>query len=410
MTRLAPPGTIARVTRTDTRFAGNFVLDPALDFLNHGSFGACPREVLDVQSRLREQLEAEPVRFFVRELEPLLAEARAALGAFVGADPDDLAFVPNATAGVNEVLRSLSFEPADELVVTDHAYNACRNALDFVAARAGARVVVAALPFPLFDSDEIVRAILAVVSPRTRLALVDHVTSPTGLVLPIARLVAELEGRGVRVLVDGAHAPGMLPLDIAGLGASYYTGNCHKWMCAPKGAAFLWVRRELQPEVRPLSISHGASSPRTDTSRFRLEHDWTGTGDPTPVLAIPAAIACLERLLPGGIAALMDSNRQKALAARRVLCDALGVAAPCPASMVGALAAVPLPDGRDAPPPPLFLDPLQEALFERGIEVPIVPFPRAPKRLVRVSAQVYNTPAQYARLANLLVDLTGQGY
>ena len=187
MTRSRDVDTIARVT------CHAFSLDPGIDFLNHGSFGACPREVLAAQARLRDQLEAEPVRFFVRELEPLLAGARAALGAFVGADPDDLAFVPNATAGVNEVLRSLRFDRGDELVTTDHAYNACKNALDFVADRAGARVVVAHVPFPIDDPDEVVGAVVAAVGPRTRLALVDHVTSPTGLVLPIAAIVRALE-------------------------------------------------------------------------------------------------------------------------------------------------------------------------------------------------------------------------
>ncbi len=399
MTRSRDVDTIARVT------CHAFSLDPGIDFLNHGSFGACPREVLAAQARLRDQLEAEPVRFFVRELEPLLAGARAALGAFVGADPDDLAFVPNATAGVNEVLRSLRFDRGDELVTTDHAYNACKNALDFVADRAGARVVVAHVPFPIDDPDEVVGAVVAAVGPRTRLALVDHVTSPTGLVLPIAAIVRALEDRGVRVLVDGAHAPGMLPLDVAGIGASYYTGNCHKWMCAPKGAAFLWVRRDRQSEVRPLSISHGANSPRADVSRFRVEHDWTGTVDPTAVLAIPTAIGFLERLVPGGAAALMVANRDKALAARAVICAAIGARPPCPGSMVGALAAVELPDGREPPTGPLFLDPLQDALFARGIEVPIVPFPRWPRRLVRISAQAYNTMPQYERLAALLVEL-----
>jgi isopenicillin-N epimerase len=382
-----------------------FALDPAIDFLNHGSFGACPREVLAAQAALRERLEAEPVRFFVRELEPMLAEARAALGAFVGADPDDLAFVPNATAGVNEVLRSLRLEPGDELVTTDHAYNACRNALEHVARLAGARVVVATLPWPVRDAEEIVRAVLDATGPRARLALLDHVTSPTALVLPVAPIVSALEARGVRVLVDGAHAPGMLPLDVGALGASYYTGNCHKWMCAPKGAAFLWARRDLQADLRPLVVSHGANSPRTDVSRFRLEHDWTGTSDPTAALALPAAIRFLDRLAPGGARGLMDANRDKALAARDVLCRALGVEPPCPAAMIGSMAAVALPDGREPPAPPLYLDPLQEALYAEGIEVPIVPFPRWPSRLVRVSAQAYNTAPQYERLAERLVAL-----
>jgi isopenicillin-N epimerase len=308
------------------------------------------------------------------------------------------------------VVRALPFRPGDELLTTDHAYAACRNALEFAAARAGARVIAAPVPFPLASAGEVVDAVMARVTPRTRLALLDHVTSPTGLVLPIGSLISALAERGVEVLVDGAHAPGMVPLDLRALGASYYTANCHKWLCAPKGAAFLWVRRDRQADVRPLTISHGASAREPGPARYRVEFDWTGTSDPTAWLSVPAAIAYLGSLLPGGWTALMARNRELALEARRLLCAAAGTPPPCPEEMIGSLASVVLPDGPTTAIGWRRPDPLQARLFDRwGIEVPIVSWPAAPRRLVRVSAQLYNTRAQYVGLARALgEELAGE--
>ncbi len=389
----------------------HWALDPAVTFLNHGSFGACPVTVLAAAQRIRERLEREPVRFMMTELEALLDGAREMVGAFLGAAGDDLAFVPNATAGVSTVLRSLDFARGDELITTDHAYNACRNALEHVAARAGARVVVAALPFPAPGPEAVVEAVLGCVGPRTRLALLDHVTSPTALVLPVDRLVAELSARGVDTLVDAAHAPGMVPLHLDATGAAYTTGNFHKWLCAPKSAAFLHVRRDRQARIVPLATSHGASSPRRDRTRFRLEHDWTGTFDPAPYLCVPEAMAFLESVVPGGVAGWMAGNHAAALRARGVLCEALGVPLPCPDGMIGAMASVVLParrgpvEGAAAGP----FDPLQEALFQRfGIEVPVIPWPARPHRLVRVSTPAYVAPGEVERLAAALVELLGE--
>jgi isopenicillin-N epimerase len=377
-------------------------LDRDVVFLNHGSFGACPSEVLRYQSALRGEMEAEPVRFLSREIDDRLAAARAVLAGFVGAHPDDLAFVVNATSGVNAVLRSRVFAAGDELLVTDHAYNACRNTLNFVAERAGARVVVVTVPFPVGSPGEVVDAVLARVTARTRLALLDHVTSPTGLILPIARLSAALRGRGVDVLVDGAHAPGMLPLDLAALGATYYTGNCHKWLCAPKGSAFLWTRRDRQLDVRPLTISHGASAVWPGRSRFRLEFDWTGTTDPTAWLTVPRALEYLGGLLPGGWPVLMARNHALAVEARRLLCETLDTPPPCPDDMIGSLASLRLPDG-DGEARWRRTDPLQRRLFEAwGIEVPVMSWPAAPRRLIRVSAQLYNRREHYEHLARAL--------
>jgi isopenicillin-N epimerase len=391
------------MTPVDRPLAARWPLDPSIDFLNHGSFGACPHAVLDRQSALRAEMEAEPVRFLSRELDDRLDAARAALAAFLGADSDDLGFVPNATSGVNAVLRSRDFAAGDELLTTDHAYNACRNALDYVAERTGARVVVVPVPFPVAAPGVIVEAVLARVTPRTRLVLIDHVTSPTGIVLPVAALSAELAARGVEILVDGAHAPGMIPLDLATLGATYYSGNCHKWLCAPKGSAFLWVRRDRHPGVRPLTISHGANRRKPGRSRFRLEFDWTGTSDPTAWLTVPAALECVGGMLPGGWPAVMARNHALAVEARRLLCAAAGTPPVCPDSMLGSLASVILPDGTTSEVVWGRPEPLQTRLFERWrIEVPVMSWPAPPRRLIRISAQLYNSREQFARLAEAL--------
>ena len=385
-----------------------WLLDPQVVFLNHGSFGACPRPVLEFQNELRERMERQPLQFLFRELEGLWDAARAALAAFVGAAAEDVVFVPNATAGVNTVLRSLRFERGDELLVTNHEYNACRNALNFAEEQTGARIVVADVPFPVSGNAEVIESILGHVTEHTRLALFDHVTSQTGLVLPVRELVAALATRGIDSLIDGAHAPGMVPLNLNELGAAYYTGNCHKWLCAPKGAAFLHVRRDRQKLVRPLVISHGANSPRTDRSRFLLEFGWMGTGDPTALLSVPEALRFVGSLLPGGWPAVMQRNRHLALAARKILCDTLRCAPPSPDDLIGSLASVPMPDNlpTEIAEPPLYLDPLQNRLREAfNIEVPIIPWPAAPKRLLRISAQLYNSLPQYQLLAKALDEL-----
>ncbi|MFB2771076.1 aminotransferase class V-fold PLP-dependent enzyme [Pelatocladus sp. BLCC-F211] len=383
-------------------FKNLWSLDPKVTFLNHGSFGACPIAVLSFQQQLRSQLEQEPLRFFTREWEVLLDGAKSKLAAFVGADVEDLVFVPNATTGVNAVLRSLIFHPGDEIITTNHEYNACRNALDFIASRTGAQIVVAQIPFGLDSPQQIVEAVIERVSPQTRLALLDHVTSQTALIFPLQQLVQQLQARGVDTLVDGAHAPGMLPLNLREIGATYYTGNCHKWLCAPKGAAFLYVQRDKQPEIRPLTISHGANSPRTDKSRFQLEFDWMGTDDPTAYMCVPEAIAFLGSLLPGGWDELRQRNHQLALQARQLLCQTLQVLPPCPEEMIGSMAVVPIPTALSNRN---FLS-IRDELFDRfGIQVQIVPWQETPKLLVRISAQIYNTIEEYEYLGKALREL-----
>ncbi|MBD2486887.1 aminotransferase class V-fold PLP-dependent enzyme [Aulosira sp. FACHB-615] len=380
-------------------YQGLWTLDPSVVFLNHGSYGACPKAVLAVQQSLRSQLEQDPVNFFGRKWEPLLDNARSKLAAFIHADIQDLVFVPNATTGVNSVLRSLHFAPDDEILTTNHEYNACRNALNFITSRTGARVVVAQIPLPVESPQQIIAAVLEQVSPKTRLALLDHITSQTGLIFPIAQLVKELQARGVETLIDGAHAPGMIALNMAEIGATYYTGNCHKWLSAPKGAAFLYVRRDKQAEIHPLTISHGANSPRTDKSRFQLEFDWTGTDDPTAYMCVPEAIALMGSLLPGGWVELMQRNHQLVIQARQLLCTTLQVQPPCPAEMIGSMAVVPMPVSL-ANQNHIWLH--DQLLDQFGIQVQVVPWTESPGMLIRISAQIYNTLEQYEYLATAL--------
>jgi isopenicillin-N epimerase len=416
-----------------------WTLDPGIHFLNHGSFGACPRAVLEAQAELRARLERNPVDFMVRQLEPLFDAARAELADFLGADPEELIFVPNATHGIATVLASLRLQPGDELLTTSHVYNAARVALSAFAARAGATVREVELPFPLprperagvrgaVDDDEawaalarqdIVDRVLAAVGPRTRLALLDHVTSPTALILPIERLGPALEARGVPVLVDGAHGPGMLPLALGRLGVSYYTGNLHKWVCAPKGAAFLWARRETHPGLTPLAPSHGLTMPHPDRPRHWLSHDWTGTADFTAYLSVPTALQAMGSLRPGGWPELRAENHAKVVVGRAALLDALrgrpGPGGygdlgdpPAPTAMLGSMATILLPDAPPGLPPsrPGRSAPPTDALFERfGIEVPISWWPRAPRRILRISGQAYVSEADVARLAEVLPEV-----
>jgi len=391
---------------TRSPFAKHFSLDPNVVYLNHGAFGACPLVVQAKQTQIREWLERNPVHFFLRELERMLDETRSVLGPFIGARPEDLAFVPNATAGVNTVLASLDLEPGAEIIINDHTYPACRNTVQYWAARRSHQVRIAKIPFPCASAEELSQAILAQVTERTRLVLIDHITSPSGLIMPIESLVRTLHDRGIDTLVDGAHGPGMLPLALEQLGAAYYTGNLHKWCCAPKGAAFLWVRRDRQALIHPLVISHGWAAPRTDRPRFLLEFDWPGSFDPSAVLSIPTALAFLEGLFEGEFPALYAYNHALALKGRDALCAALGTPPPCPDSLLGSLAVALFPEITPKVPTP---DALYNALVARGIEVPIVPLPGYPSGFVRIAAQVYNSESEFSVLAEALREELGLG-
>lgn len=387
-----------------SRFRRHWFLAPGTVFLNHGSFGACPKPVLELQSELRRQMEAEPVQFLWRRYEERLDPVRAEAATFLGAQARDLVFVTNATTGVNAVVRSLELRRGDELLTTNQDYNACHNVLVEAAHRTGAKLVTVRVPFPLASPDELVEAVLRAVTPRTRLAMLDHVTSNTALVVPVTRLIRELEARGVDTLVDGAHAPGMVSLNLSKLSPAYYTGNLHKWVCAPKGAAFLWVRRDKQAPVQPAIISHGNNTPRPGHSAFQDRFDWAGTFDPSAWLCVGEAIRRMAKLYPGGWPAIQEANHDLAVRARRQLCQCLNVEPPCPEDMLGAMATLPLPERFQGRPRKGKIDVEQLRLYDGfGIEVPFIRVNE--RRYFRISAQLYNSLAEYDYLAEALLSL-----
>jgi isopenicillin-N epimerase len=361
-------------------------LDPAIAYLNHGGYGVAPNAVLARQAEGRRRIEMNPMQFMTRELAPAWRQAAAALAVHLGARGDDLVFVANATAGCNAVLRSLDFRPGDEILVTSLAYGAIDKAARYVAARSGATLVTAEIALPLADSAAIGAAVAARLGPRTRLVVLDHVASSSALVLPVAELTRLAHQAGARVLIDGAHAPGQVPLDLPATGADWYVGNCHKWLMAPRGCGFLWAPEASQAELHPLAISHGYGA------GFLAEFDWTGTIDPTPFLCVPDGIACHSRF---GGPELMAHNRRLALDAARLLAARWGTELGGPADSFAAMVTVRLPITPMASEAGIAL---QQGLADRHrIQAAIVT--HGDTLWVRVAAQHYNQLADYERLA-----------
>ena len=383
---------------------GPWLLEEGVLHLNHGSFGATPAAVLEAQQRVRSRMEANPTKYFLGgDYQRELDSARRAVADFVGGDEAGLVFVNNVTAGVNAVLRSVepALAPGDEILVTNHEYNACRNAAEVSASRTGARVATVRVPFPIESSRQAADAVLAAVTGRTRILLIDAVTSATGLVMPVADLVAALEP-DVRVLVDAAHAPGMIDFDVAALGASYVTANCHKWMCSAKGAGFLWVRPDRRDDVYHSVISHGYNGGwPSGGGRLHAQFDWTGTDDPSAWLTVPVALDSVAAMHPDGWPGVRQTIRQRCLTGRGILLDALGIDPPSPDDMIGAIASVPVPAANHSGTE--IFDPLMAALEQRHrMQVPVFTWPAPPERLLRISAHLYNDESQYRRLAGAL--------
>jgi len=273
-----------------------FLLDPDIHYLNHGSFGACPRPVFEAYQEWQRRLERQPVRFLGRELVGYDRQARQTLGDYLHAEADDLVYIPNATHGVNIVARSLNLGPQDEILTTNHEYGACDNTWEYLCWRSSAHYIHQALPTPLGSDEEIINQLWQGVTSRTKLIFVSHITSPTALILPVQAICRRARQEGILTLIDGAHAPGQILVDLEAIGADFYTGNCHKWMLSPKGAAFLYARRKAQDLIEPLVVSWGFSADESTTcgSRFVDLLQWTGTKDPAAALSVPHAIQFMQ--------------------------------------------------------------------------------------------------------------------
>ncbi len=383
-------------------------LDPNTVFLNHGSFGATPIAVLEEQDRIRRLMERDPVHFVERLSHEMWQDSINELSKFLNADSGGMSFVANATTGVNTILRSLNLSKGDEIIVPDHAYQACRNAIDFVTERSGARTVVIRIPFRIDDESDIIDPIISAISDRTVLAMIDTVSSPTGIRMPFEKLVGLIQERGVDVLVDAAHGPGIVPLDIRKLNAAYITGNCHKWICTPKGSAFLHIRDDRREGVKPLTIGHGYSSDLPSAEKFRMEFDWTGTRDPSPWLCIPFAISHIGGLINGGWTEIMNKNHEMVIFGRDLLCETLDISPPTPDSMVSSMSSVEFPWNEDVGPAPIDGDPIHNTLFdEYRIQVPVISWPNHNRKYLRISAQVYNSKEDYEYLSDSLISILG---
>jgi len=378
-------------------FISKWLIDTNYLFLNHGSFGACPTFILNKQNDYRAMLEQQALKFMVRQLPELLHNSKQKLAEFTGSDNSNIVFVRNATSGVNTVLNSYEFNPDDEVIITNHIYPACRNAVNFYSEKKGFKVKEAIIPFPVENEQMVIDKIAEQISTKTKLILIDHITSPTGLLFPLEKIINEFQHDKIDCLIDGAHAPGNTPLNLEKLGAAYYTGNCHKWICSPKGSAFLYVRPDKQESIHPQVISLTEGKNKTFEERFY----WTGTEDPTPYICVGDAIDYMGKLLSGGWEELMNHNHNLAIEAMNYLCNALTTPLPCPESMIANLVSLPLPDtGSPAPLKFNQLDELQERLFhEYKIELFVTYWPQHPKRLFRISPQIYNTLDQYKMLA-----------
>ena len=378
--------------------------DKNIVFLNHGSFGSCPNAILDLQTQIRTRTELDPIRELVSNFEVNYHENKIALAQFVGSNPNDLVLMKNSTSGANTILNSLSFNEGDEILTHSHAYGACINVLKHYAEKQKCKLVIAEIPFPISSKEEIINAILNQVSSKTKFVLLDHITSATGIIFPVEKLTKELESSGIEVLVDGAHAPGMIDLNIEALGASYYIGNGHKWICSPRGSALMHVRKDKQFKIHPLQISHYNDLHEGTDAHWSAQFAWPGTDDYSSYLLLKDSIHYMENIL-GSWESLRKHNRTLCLEARKMICEKLNIEIPTPDSMIGHLASIPVQNNPETPSKFFnMITPLKQRLMdEYKIQVPVFYFDKTnPKLLLRISVQAYNSMEQFEYLGESL--------
>ena len=391
-------------------------LNPDIAYLNHGSFGATPNDIVAHQRSIQNELEYEPVQFMLRTMPERLWKAQEALGAFMGAVPEDIVLMDNATSAVNSIIAHFPLKPGDEVLFVDQVYGACRKTAEFYAKRAGAQCRSIPLPLGLSEPQEIVELVKAAWTPKCKLLLFDHICSPTGWVLPAAEIVQFYESKGTPVLVDGAHALGQIPLALDELGASYYVANAHKWLCTPKGSAMLHVRKDRQSTVHAPAVSQWSDwvNPTKEPthprySRFQMSHAWTGTRDASAVMTIPYALKWMNKLHPDGWTGLQNENTRRAKVFRRKLSETFNEPVLCPDSMVGHMGSILLPESIRIPeggdvPIGQGLSPLWDILYQRyGIEVVVFPFEE--RLVLRFSIQVYVTDVDLEHLRQSLIEM-----
>ncbi len=378
-----------------------FPIEPGLIQLNNGSYGSCPAIVGDAYTELTRRLELDPVRFFKADLEHYCDDARNALSTFVNSPAEDLALVCNATVAVCTVINNLDLSPGDEIVITDHEYMATINELNRLCAHTGAVVVTAKVPFPNVTPSAVTKAVMGAITDKTKLVLISHIASASALIFPVEEIVPLVQARGIDIFIDGAHVPGQIDLDLGKLRPTWYAASCHKWLATPKGTGFIYTSPDRQQGFEPIALSCRVHEKRADRVPYLCDFDYMGTNDYSANLTTPVSIAHMNAQLPGGWKALRQRNRNLVIEGANLICDALGIEQAVDESMIGTMVGIPLPGTPTKGE--LYDDSLWDRLyFNHHIQVPVWELPTIHPRVMRISAQLYNTIEDFEKLAAAL--------